>query len=342
MPGMHQPTGCPSTRFLLLLALAALASTGCGSGGGGGSTGPAPGDLPRITFEQHITDLARISLVVTAGALSGDEIKGHSHFRTDGSAVPLYAPADMTLTHGTWVGASNDYGLIFQINARYRVILGHVTAPRADIVAAISRADPSSRYEELSPISFRAGEQIGTSSGTTAVNGIDFGLYDLAVEVGSANVVRYRAEQYWQKLHGVCPYAYFSDALRPGYEALFGTIGGTPMPGAPCRDLGDQSAAGAIAGEWTLTSHAPDGTYQRQFALGTHLGDGVVRIAGIGGTFDVPGGTDPKLVTDEICYESGSNFIWLRRTSANTLDAVFGTGACPATFPVGAHRSYER
>ena len=325
------------------LVLAFLLMASCGSGGGGGPTGPQPGDLPRITFERHITDLARIRLIVTAGALSGDEIKAHAHFRTDGSAVPLYAPADMTLTHGTWVGASNDYGLIFQVNARYRLILGHVTSPRADIVAAISMADPSSRHEEVSPpITIRAGELIGTSSGTAAVNGIDFGLYDFAADVQSANLTRYQAEEFWQKQHGVCPFGYFSDALRPGYEALFGTIGGMPMAGAACRSLGGQSAPGAIAGEWTLISHAPDGTYQRQFAVGTHLGDGVVRIAGIGGTFDVIGGTDPKTVIDEFCYESGGSYVWLRRTSATTLDAVFDTGTCPPTFPAGAHRTYER
>lgn len=320
--------------------VACLAMLGCGGGGGDGGVNLA--DIERLVFEAHITDPAHLVLVVLSGALSGDEIKAHSHFRTDGTAVPLYAPTAMTLTHGTWVGASNDYGLIFQVNPRYRIILGHVTAPRADIVSRISMADPSSRYEEVTPLAFAAGEMIGTSSGTTAVNGIDFGLYDYAVESDTPNTPRYRTEMFWQKLHSVCPYEHFSDALRPAYVALFGSIGGVAMPGAPCRLFEDQSVAGALAGEWTLTSHAPDGTYQRQFALGTHLGDGTVRIAGIGGTFDDVGGANPRTVTDEVCYESGGSYIYLRRTSPTTLDAVFGAGTCPPSFPVGAHRSYER
>ncbi|MDJ0523544.1 MAG: hypothetical protein QNJ90_15855, partial [Planctomycetota bacterium] len=276
-----------------------------------------------------------------SGALSGDEVKAHSHFRTDGSAVPIYAPTDMTLTQGTWVGASNDYGLIFEVNARYRIALGHVTSPRADIVSRISTADPSSRYEDVAPLVFAAGELIGTSTGTAAVNGIDFGLYDLAQEASTPNTQRYRDDRFWQKLHGVCPYAHFAAPLRPGYTARFGTIGGVGLPGAPCRVLADQSSGG-IGGEWTLVSHAPDGTYQARIALGTHLGDGTVRIAGLAGTLDVPGGVDPRTVTTEICYEAGGSYTWLRRTSPTTLDVVWGLGACPAAFPATGFRSYER
>lgn len=322
----------------LALALALLCACGSSNGTPGAT---ALGDVPRVVLTHHVTDLARLTLVVPSGALSGDEIKAHSHFRTDGSAVPLYAPVAMTLTHGAWGGPGSDYALIFQINARYRLILGHVTAPRADIASRLT-VPMGSLHQEVVPLALAAGEMIGSSSGTIAVNGIDFGLYDLALESDTPNTPRYRAERFWQKLSGVCPYDYFADGLKPAYAALFGSIGGLALPGAPCRSLADQSAAGAIAGEWTLTSHPPDGTYQRQFGLGTHLGGGTVRIAGIGGTFDVVGGVDPKTVTTEICYVSGGNYVWLRRTSPTTLDAVFGAGVCPATFPAGSHRSYER
>lgn len=336
---MRVPSRARSIRPTLLLSLVTLA--GCG---GGGSDGGVDVDLlsfPRITLENHVTDPSRLTLVVLTGGLSGDEVKSHSHFRTDGSSVPLYAPIAMTLRRGSWSSVSNDHQLVFEINPRYWIILGHVTEPRADILAAIPRVDTVG-WIDIAPIAFSAGEQIATSSGTTAVNGIDFGLYDLAVESVTANTPRYRAEMFWQKLHSVCPYDYFSDALRPSYEALYGSMGGASFPGFACRTFSDQYRDGSIAGEWFLTSHAPDGTYGQRFAIGTTLGDGNVRIVGIRGTFDVPGGTDPKTVTNEVCYESGGSYIYLRRTSPTTLDAVFGTGACPPSFPAGAHRSYAR
>ena len=331
----------PRTPALLALTTLALFAA---CGGGGGGDGEPEVDLlsiPRISFDNHVTDTSRLTLVVLTGGLSGDEVKAHSHFRTDGSSVPIYAPIAMTLRRGSWSSLSNDHQLVFEINPRYWIILGHVTDPRADVLAAIPRVDTVG-WIDVDPISFAAGEQIASSSGTTAVNGIDFGLYDLAIESTTANSPRFREQMFWQKMHSVCPYAYFSDALRPSYEALYGSMGGVSVPGAPCRTFADQYLSDSIAGEWTLTSHAPDGTYRPRFAIGTTLGPTNTRIVGIGSTFDVPGGVDPKSVTGDVCYESGGNFIYLRRTSPTTLDAILGVGSCPPSFPAGAHRSYER
>ncbi|MDJ0522594.1 MAG: hypothetical protein QNJ90_11055, partial [Planctomycetota bacterium] len=125
---MEQATLPPTVevpmRRLLTALFCSLVSIACGGGGGGGPEAPDPSSLPVLVLSHHITELANVDLVVPSGALSGDEVKAHSHFRTDGSAVPIYAPTDMTLTQGTWVGASNDYGLIFEVNARYRIALG--------------------------------------------------------------------------------------------------------------------------------------------------------------------------------------------------------------------------
>jgi hypothetical protein len=174
------------------------------------------------------------------------------------------------------------------------------------------------------------------------VNGIDFGLYDMRTEVITPNAATYRERRYWTYLHAVCPYDYFAEALKPSYFERFGSVTGARVPAAPCRQHSDQYAAGTIAGEWFLQSHAPDGTYQAQMAVGTTLDGGTVRIAGIGGTHDAAGGPDPKTVTADACYASGGNFIALRMTSATTLEAVRGSGVCPGTFPAGAERGYRR
>jgi hypothetical protein len=317
---------------------ALLGSAGCGSD----STGPGDGGALRPTFDTHVTDVAHVALIVPPGAISGEDIKTHSFIQTDGTSVPVYAPVDMRLTEGTWVGASNDYGLGFEINAGFRIRFAHITHPRADIVALIPTHDPSSIMVPVGPMSFDVGELIGHTTGTAETNRFDFGLYDLTEETATPNAARYRSLRFWTKLHGVCPYAYFSAGLRPAYEALFASIGGASVPGAPCRTLADVALAGTVAGEWYLTSHPPDATHRSQFAVGSQL-TGVVRIAGLGGTLDFPGAADPRTISTEVCYPTADGrHVYLRLTSATTLDAVLKAGACAPSFPGEAFRSYAR
>jgi hypothetical protein len=99
---------------------------------------------------------------------------------------------------------------------------------------------------------------------------------------------------------------------------------------------------GGIAGEWYLTSHTPDATYQERFAVGRDLGNLAVRVAGIGGITDVVGAADPQTVQDEACYPASGSFVFIRLTSPTTADAIVGDGDCPGSFPAGAFRSYER
>ncbi len=330
--------------FALAIACAVAVTAACRPGStspSGTAMGGCSGSGPP-TFSVHITDLTRIALIVPPGALSGNSIKPHSHFRTDGGAVPLRAPADMTLTQGTWIGASNDYLLFFTINCDFRLSLGHVTDPVASIASLISRSDPGSTLADVGPLTLRAGDLLGQSSGTSEVNGIDFGLYDMRVEADTPNAATYRDRGYWTLLHAVCPYESFDASLRSGYFARFGSVTGLPVPGGPCRVLSDQVADGTVSGEWFLTSHTPDGVYQEQMAVGTTLDGGTVRVAGIDGMLDAAGGPDPKTVTGEVCYSAGGRYVFLRMGSTATLDAIHGTGACPGVFPSGAHRTYRR
>jgi hypothetical protein len=293
-------------------------------------------------FATHLFDLSSVPAIVPTGSISGDEIKGHAFVRFEGDSIAIYAPVDMTLTSGTWVGLSDDFGLQFDINARFRLRLGHIDEPRADLAALIPRSDPSSIFSDVGPVTIRAGELIGHATAAGPSDGFDVGVYDLDVETPTPNAERYRRIRDWEKLNSVCPFAYFGSSLRSGYAERFHSIGGVAVPNAPCRTIGDVVGAGGLAGEWYLTSHAPDGVYGTRFAVGRDLAGLAVRVAGIGGIIDVVGATDPQTIQDEACYPGDGAFVYIRRTSATTADAVRGPGDCPASFPAGEHRSYER
>ncbi|GJM43673.1 MAG: hypothetical protein DHS20C21_05150 [Gemmatimonadota bacterium] len=324
----------------LLSALPILAAlTGCGEE----TTGPGGNPSREVpVFGVNLVEPSEVSMIVPTGSISGDEIKGHAFVRFDGASIAIHAPHEMVLTSATWVGASNDFGFQFDINARFRFRLGHIDEPRADIAALVPRDDPSSLFTNVGPVLILAGELIGYATGSGGGDGFDVGVYDLDQENLTPNADRYRQTQDWEKLNSACPFAYFDDSLRGEYEARFGTIGGVLVPGAPCRTISDVAGGGGVAGEWYLTSHAPDGTYRERFAIGQDLAGAAVRVAGIEGTHDFIAATDPQAVEDEVCYGGGGVFIFIRKTSPTTADAVFGTGDCPGSFPAGEFRSYER
>jgi hypothetical protein len=317
--------------------LAVLASCGEETHGPEGNTSR---EVP--VFGSHLVDLSAVSLIVPTGSISGDEIKGHAFVRFDGASIAIHAPHDMVLTSGTWVGGSDDFGLQFDINARFRLRLGHIDEPRDDIAALVPQDDPSSIFTDIGPLAIQAGELIGYATTTGIVEGFDFGVYDLDEENETPNAERYRQLRDWEKLNSVCPFAYFADDLRDGYAAKFGTIGGLAVPGAPCRTISDVVGGGGIAGEWYLTSHAPDGTYRERFAVGWDLAGAATRVGGIEGVNDFVGASDPQTIDDEVCYEGNGIFIFIRRTSPTTADAIVGTGDCPGSFPAEGFRSYER
>lgn len=311
--------------------------------GGDDSTGPQGDESREVpVFRTHLVDLASVSAIVPTGSISGDEIKGHAFVRFTGQSIAIYAPVDMELTSGTWVGPSNDFGVQFDINARFRFRLGHIDDLRADLAALIPRTDPSSLFDDVGPVTLLAGELIGHATAAGLSEGFDVGLYDLDVENPTPNAERYRRDHDFQKLNSVCPFAYFDSSLRGGYYSRFTSIAGVSVPNAPCRTVGDVAGGGGIAGEWYLTSHAPDGAYQSRFAVGMDLAGLAVRVAGIGGITDVVGAADPQTVDTEACYEGNGAFVYIRRTSATTADAITAPGSCPASFPAGEHRSYER
>ena len=315
-------------------------------GGDDGSTEPPIDTRPRTVpvFTVHLTDLTRVTGVVPTGAVAGDEIKPHSYIRHDGTPMPLYAPVDMELKRGTYVAQSNDYGFEFEINGRFRLRLGHVDLPRADLRALLPTAANHSEFTEFAePIMFRAGDSIGVFGASSTSNGIDFGVYDLDTELVFPGMERYRALVDHTKLNSVCPYNYFRADLRGAYTQRFETIGGDPAPNAPCRTITDQmTSGGGVSGEWWLESGQPDALYPTRFAIGRFLVGTVVRVGLPNLQINVVNGVDPRTVADEVCYGDANHFVYLRLLTSTTADVVRADGVCPATFPSLPARRYAR
>ncbi len=332
-------SGPRALRALLIPFAMSATLIGCGGDDSTGPEGNQSRDVP--VFRTRLVDLSAVTGLVPPGAISGDEVKGHAFVRFTGASIAIYAPVDMVLTSGTWVGQSNDFGVQFHINARFLFRLVHIDDLRADLAALIPRTDPSSLFDDIGPVTIREGELIGHATNAGPGEGFDVGVYDLDVDNPTPNADRYRRDHDFEKLNSVCPFAYFDSSLRGGYYSRFTTVGSESVPNAPCRTLGDVVGGGGIAGEWYLTSHAPDGIYQSRFAVGINLSGQAGRVAGVGGTTDVIGAADPQTI-ESGCYEGNGAFVFIRRTSATTADAVRAEGACPASFPAGEHRSYER
>lgn len=314
-------------------------------GGDGGSHEPPVDTRPRTVpvFTTHLTDPAGITQIVPPGSVAGDEIKGHSFIRHDGRVMPLYAPVDMELKRGTYVAQSNDYGLEFEINGRFRLRLGHVELPRADIRALLPVSGSSQFTEFAQPLFFRAGDSIGVFGTSASSNGIDFGVYDLDTEIVFHNVERYRQLKDHTKLNSVCPYDYFASALREAYRSRFASIGGEPVPNAPCRTIPDVTgASGGVAGEWWLESDAPTTMYPRRFAIGRSLSGLTIRVGLLTTNIDVRGGVEPRTVTDTVCYGDAGRYVYLRLVTPTSADVVHADGDCPSSFPAITPRRYVR
>lgn len=327
----------------LMVLVVGIAAAHCNSSDNHGPPEDSrPSTPPVFTFD--ITDMSRIIGIVPPGSIAGDELKGHSYIRSDGSSVPVYAPVEMTLVSGTWVGKSNDYGLQLEINKRFVMRLGHLTDLRADLRALIPRTDPSSRFDDIGPVLIRAGEQIGTAAGTAQVNNsFDVGLYDLEVDLPLPNAARYKATYDWTKLNSVCPYTYFTESLRARYFEKFASIGGEAVPGAPCRTLVDVAGtSGGVAGEWFLDGGSPSDEYPTRLAIGRDLAGRAVRVGRLASFIDVVGADDPRTIASSVCYEGNGQYFFIRLRSPLSADVSAAAGPCPATFPATGTRAYAR
>ncbi|MDP3726523.1 MAG: hypothetical protein Q8R36_05005 [bacterium] len=152
---------------------------------------------PKLTAD--ITDFSKIRKITAPSILTIEGPKGYSFISTSNRRVPVYAPAAITFTSGSYSKDTADspayYVLFFVVkeNCNYQVKFGHIDEPVASIVEQLPNTPTignSNATEVSNKIEFNAGDLIGYTSGTAAGNW-DFGLYNtkekgvLAVEHNS-------------------------------------------------------------------------------------------------------------------------------------------------------------
>lgn len=171
-------------------------------------------------FTEHITDMSKVKYIVpppTMGA--GPSLKPHGYIGTEGKKVPIYAPVNMKVKSGShYIGGP--YSLNFEVSCEVTVHFGHVTDP-IDSFKNLLPTEPKtdSRTQELSGVSFLAGDLIAYTTGTSQAGNWDFGVYN------SATSNRYASDPDWNNSSSyttaVCPFEYFTSNLKEAYISKF-------------------------------------------------------------------------------------------------------------------------
>lgn len=203
---------------------------------------PALADA-KSAFKSAPFDISNIK-VVTLGKDTGDARFVYPWVKQ--GSVNIYAPADGTLfriRHKTHTAEfnSDDYDLFFLVDCGTVYRFNHITNPRPDIKATYQFGDlPSGNYptgldipERVVPktnIKVKAGESLGSTSGTPTAHDFDFA-------VGISKVAP-KFDGLW---YTVCPFSVFNDPPKTQLMNLLGRkTDYTPVPGMAC-DVASQT-----------------------------------------------------------------------------------------------------
>lgn len=213
------------------------------------STEPTPGSAPsneapappqcssdaNPTFTHHVTDLAQIDQVIAPPTTNGGHLKTHGYFfNTSTNAVPVYAPHDATLDTGVLYDDGNPggvYGLTFKATCEVKFRFGHITDV-IDEIAAVLNQTPNNNSYDVQPtgtVTVRAGQQIGSTTGTTVAHSWDFGAYNSTTSNRFADNPNWSSS--WVYTTAVCPWTYYSGGMYAQVKALFGSTAGNPPEG---------------------------------------------------------------------------------------------------------------
>lgn len=299
------------------------------------------------TFANALADPALHAVIVPLGSVGGNVIKAHTFLHIAGSnRVPVYAPADAQLTSLAYYTQTETdielhlYTLQFQVSCEVSYYVDHLTELSA-VLAAVAPSVPATTSHHVTPtasVSLRAGDVIGYVD--PLINrSWDFGVLNTTKSLSFANNARYT----WidKTRYSDCPYDYFSSALRTSYYEKFGDQDGTIVPHATCRSA-VRDVVGTMAGAWYLDAEG-DATYSAQLAIASNF-QGQVKVGGVSTIWD----QSPDAVPEDLgvgastCYANGSSYVQLRLSSATALDVVYGSGACPGSFPSSGYHSYVR
>ena len=169
-------------------------------------------------FTNALTDIKMIDHI-SPGSQVGDKRFTYLWIKSN-QKVPVFAPADGTLIKISYktrvdVGpgmSSPDYDLTFLVDCHTMYRINHITDPNPEIAALKPNAEPlqlgkglaAPSEQDTKPsknIMVKAGDQIGTTTGTPAAHNWDFGVF---IDQTST-----------------CPYEKYSEPLRTNWLALF-------------------------------------------------------------------------------------------------------------------------
>ncbi len=190
-------------------------------------------DAPRSTangaFTSAVTTASSIR-VISPGKLVGDARFTYLWIKNRQS-IPVFAPADGVLVqifYKTRADLSSDlskpdYDLVFFVDCHTMYRINHITDP----IDEITSQKPISEPLELKPgsgfddrdarpknnIYVKAGQQIGTTTGTPSAHNFDFGIF--------------------VDKQAVCPYDQFVQPIRSEFLSLLGNTS-SPISGTNC------------------------------------------------------------------------------------------------------------
>lgn len=179
----------------------------------------------RPTFTKYLIDPALVTNILPPPNRPKTDLtvlKTHSYINTPSMSAPIYAPADMELIKGAhYVGGP--YSLDFKVSCEVMLRLGHIANPVQKIKEAFPVEPKNGSTDEIvnPSIAFKAGELVGYSGGPpyTLAVGFDFGVYNST----TPNRFAGEPDKYTSAIYttAVCPFDYFTSAIRDEYKAKF-------------------------------------------------------------------------------------------------------------------------
>lgn len=282
--------------------------------------------------------------------------------------IEVYAPADMQLVSYSHTlmepEPTADWSFYFKINDDLELVIHHIKNANQKIVNVVGNTPKKndSRTTDIrwpNEIKFKAGEVIGTTTGTSLAKNWNIYLYDKKVKNQFVNQKRYESNQIGQRLiNATCIFDYYQDEkLKQSFYALLGTTkpGETKNCGTSSKDK-----KGALSGLWHLKRNGIDfGSYDEDYAdpfsVYMRADKSVIIYEMNKKTFVIypnnPTYKNPEEITDSHCYLLTDNwnpneykgYAYFKIDSDTQLSVFYSpSGTCPASFSQIQAKTYYR
>jgi hypothetical protein len=329
--------------------------------------------VDKPVFTHNIFDPSQIEYITPLGELNGGYIESSTlggvmidilpSAVAGGAEIEIYAPTAMKLvSFGHYVMDTEpaNWALDFKITEDVTMRIDHLTDVSQrikEVVGATPKKNDSSSDYLKDPISFKAGELIAKTSGTSQAHNWNIYLYDKSQENSFVNQKRYEENYMGQRLiNAACPFDYYEDeSTKSAFYALMGATaaGQSKDCGNPSSDEQD-----TLSGMWHLKKTGFEekyvGAYANPFSIYKRSGDDVI-LYEIGGERRIiqPSNDtykDPAKITTLHCYQltepwsnKESGFAYFKIDSDTQMSVAYEkAGSCPASFPKGPAKKYYR